>query len=103
MRLIPFLLLVLCALLEPFPVARAFEGARTPVIVGFQVDGIEPYESFVSNTKAALSEVLDDRAFIFKPIAREALSNPDRTAELDYLFCSAGVFAALQHYAGFSP
>ena len=77
MRLIPFLLLVLCALLEPFPVARAFEGARTPVIVGFQVDGIEPYESFVSNTKAALSEVLDDRAFIFKPIAREALSNPD--------------------------
>lgn len=102
MRLIPFLLLVLCALLEPFPVARAFEGARTPVIVGFQVDGIEPYESFVSNTKAALSEVLDDRAFIFKPIAREALSNPDRTAELDYLFCSAGVFAALQHYAGFS-
>ena len=103
MRLIPFLLLVLCALLEPFPVARAFEGARTPVIVGFQVDGIEPYESFVSNTKAAVSEVLDDRAFIFKPIAREALSNPDRTAELDYLFCSAGVFAALQHYAGFSP
>lgn len=103
MRTFPFLFSVFCVLISPFHASQAFEGVRTPVIVGLQTDGIEPYDALVRHMETELSNVFRDRAFLFKQVEVKDLSDSAQTSEIDYLFSSASVFAALQHYAGFSP
>ena len=80
----------------------AFEGVRLPIVVGIQSQGCSPYEGLIADMAVSLSDVVNDQSFIFRDLSIEDLSDPSKTGELDYLFSSATVFAALQHYAGFS-
>lgn len=97
-KLLLFSVLFLCVL----PI-QAFEGTRTPIIVGIQSQGLASYKSLIDKMSTSLSEVVSDQSFIFRDLSMEDLADYNQTNELDYLFSSATVFAALQHYAGFSP
>lgn len=93
-----FLFLILLVPVEGF----AFEDVRTPVVVGVQEEGWALHGDAVESLYDGLSRVLSDHSVVLKTLDVDDLSSRDGASDVDFLISSASVFAALQHYAGFS-
>ena len=100
MRALNIIFAVLASILLPLQ-AKAFEDVRTPIVVAVQSGAYDLYFEAAESLYEGLSRGLNDHAVEFKEVDVEKLRSGE-AADYDFLFSSAPVFAALQHYAGFS-
>lgn len=99
----PALLIVLAFIHSILPIpASAFEDVRTPIVVAVQSEGSDLHEDAVESLEFGLSSVFNDHAVEFKRISIHELNGRGGRFDFDFLLSSASVYAALQHYAGFS-